>query len=77
MLLHNRQKLDNDLGARADHDLTLPLLLSIVDGVKAVIEDGCTSHFGGRFAEVLKILKLTGVELAEEISQGRTVMCGA
>lgn len=40
MLLHDREELDNDLGARADHHLALSLLLGVVDGVEAVIEDG-------------------------------------
>jgi len=73
VLLHNREELDNDLGARADHNLTLALLLSVVDGVEAVIEDGRASHLGG-IGKSLKIF-LESVDLLKvrEISQGRTV----
>ena len=47
MLLHDGKELDDNLGARADHHLTLALLLGIVDGVEAVIEDGSASHLDG------------------------------
>lgn len=45
--LHDSQELDNDLGRRSDHDLTLAGLLGIVDGVQAIVEDGSLDHFGG------------------------------
>ena len=36
VLLHNLQKLDDDLGGRSDQDLALTGLLGVVDGVKSV-----------------------------------------
>jgi len=36
MTLHDAQKLDNDLGGRADEDLALAGLLSVVDGVERI-----------------------------------------
>ena len=47
MLLHHLQELDNDLRARADHDLALASLLGIVDGLERIIEDGSLNHVGG------------------------------
>lgn len=45
MLLHQGQELDNDLGGRADQDLALATLLSVVDVVEAVVQDGDADHF--------------------------------
>jgi hypothetical protein len=45
--LHDGQELDDDLGAGPDHDLALASLLSVVDGLEAVIEDGCLDHACG------------------------------
>jgi hypothetical protein len=47
VLLHNAEELDDDLGARSDHDLSLSSLLGVVDRLEAVIEDRCSSHLGG------------------------------
>ena len=47
VLLHNLQELDDNLGARADHDLALAGLLGVVDGVERIVEDGCLDHVGG------------------------------
>lgn len=47
MTLHDLEELDNDLGRRADQDLTLAGLLGIVDGVEGVVENGSANHFGG------------------------------
>ena len=47
VLLHDRKELDDDLGARADHDLALAGLLGVVDGVERIVEDGCLDHIGG------------------------------
>ncbi len=47
MLLHDRQELDDDLGAWSDQDLTLASLLGIVDALESVVEDGGLDHFGG------------------------------
>lgn len=47
MLLHNREELDDGLGAWADEHLSLSRLLGVVDCVQAVIENGCLDHFGG------------------------------
>ena len=38
VLLHDSQKLDNDLGAWSDHDLSLASLFGIVDGIQAVVK---------------------------------------
>lgn len=54
MLLHNLEELDDDLGARADQDLTLAALLGVVDVVKSIVEDGSADHLGGIGAEILK-----------------------
>ena len=45
MLLHQRQELDDDLGGRTDQDLALATLLSVVDVVEAVVQDGNADHF--------------------------------
>lgn len=47
MALHDLEELDDDLGGRSDHDLTLASLLGIVDGVESVVENGSADHFGG------------------------------
>lgn len=47
VLLHDLEELDNDLGAGADHDLTLASLLGVVDAVEGIVEDGSADHFGG------------------------------
>ena len=47
VLLHDLQELDDDLGARADHDLALAGLLGVVDGVERIVEDGCLDHICG------------------------------
>lgn len=39
VLLHYRQKFNDDLAGRADEDLTLAHLLGIVDRVKSVVEN--------------------------------------
>lgn len=54
VLLHDRQELDNDLGGRADHNLTLASLLGVVHGVERIVEDGSLDHFGGCGIEILK-----------------------
>lgn len=45
--LHDLEELDNDLGARSDHNLTLAGLLGVVDGVERIVENGSADHFGG------------------------------
>ena len=45
MLLHDREKLDDDLGARSDHNLSLASLFGIVYGVEAVVEHRSSCHF--------------------------------
>ena len=47
VLLHNLEELDNDLGGRADQDLTLAGLLGVVDAVEGIVQDGSADHFGG------------------------------
>jgi len=39
VLLHDAEELDDDLGGRADQDLSLPRLLGVVDGVECIVED--------------------------------------
>lgn len=48
MFLHYSKELDDDLGARSDHDLSLSSLLGIVDRLEAVVEDRGSGHFDGR-----------------------------
>jgi hypothetical protein len=43
--LHHAEELDNDLGGRADEDLTLATALGVDDVVKAVVKDGYANHF--------------------------------
>jgi hypothetical protein len=45
VLLHDREELDDGLGAWADEHLALSRLLGVVDCVQAVIEDGGFDHF--------------------------------
>lgn len=47
MLLHDVEELDDDLGARSDHDLATAGLLGVVHGVKRIVENGGLDHFGG------------------------------
>lgn len=47
MLLHNRKELDDDLGARANHNLALAGLLGVVHGIERIVEDGSADHVGG------------------------------
>lgn len=47
MLLYDLEELDNDLGGWSDQDLALASLLSVVDALKSVIENGGSDHFGG------------------------------
>eukprot|EP00636_Phaeomonas_parva_P018446 CAMPEP_0118852192 /NCGR_PEP_ID=MMETSP1163-20130328/1312_1 /TAXON_ID=124430 /ORGANISM="Phaeomonas parva, Strain CCMP2877" /LENGTH=147 /DNA_ID=CAMNT_0006784601 /DNA_START=27 /DNA_END=470 /DNA_ORIENTATION=- len=44
VLLHVLQELDDDLGARAHHDLALAALLRVGDGLKSVREGGHAHH---------------------------------
>jgi hypothetical protein len=46
--LHDLEELDNDLGARANEDLPLSTLLSVVDGLQAISEDANTDHSNNR-----------------------------
>lgn len=51
VLLHDREELDDGLGAWADEHLTLSALLGVVDCVQAIVEDGSFDHVGeGRFS---------------------------
>lgn len=58
MALHDLEELDDDLGARSDHDLALAGLLTVVDGVEGIVEDGSKNHFCGIETEILKSLKV-------------------
>lgn len=69
MLLHDRQELDDDLGARSDHDLALSGLFGVVDGIKRIVENGSANHFeGSRFS-------MAGG--ATEVSEGHKVSISA
>jgi len=39
VLLHDTEELDDDLGGRADQDLSLSGLLGVVDGIERIVED--------------------------------------
>jgi len=53
VLLHDTEELDDNLGGRADEDLSLSRLLSVVDGVERIVEDGGLDHFcGSRFSSL-------------------------
>jgi hypothetical protein len=56
--LHDLEELNDDLGARSDHDLALAGLLTVVDGVEGIVEDGSKNHFCGIETEILKSLKV-------------------
>jgi hypothetical protein len=45
-VLHDREELDDGLGAWADEHLSLSRLLGVVDGVQGIVEDGGFDHFG-------------------------------
>lgn len=47
MALHDLEELGDDLGGRADHDLTLAGLLGVVDVLESIVENGSLDHFGG------------------------------
>ena len=44
VLLHDLEELDNDLGSRADDDLTLTAVLSVGDVLEGVVEDRDKNH---------------------------------
>ena len=68
VLLHDLEELDNDLGGRADQDLTLASLLGVVDALESVVENGGSDHFGGGSkVEILKSRKL-GPEVSAKTS---------
>lgn len=53
VLLHDVEELDDDLGARPDHNLALAGLLGVVHAVESIVEDGGADHgcgIGGRFS---------------------------
>lgn len=47
VLLHDLQELDDDLGRRANQDLTLAHLLGVVDALESIVENGSLDHLGG------------------------------
>jgi hypothetical protein len=55
VLLHDLEELDDDLGAGADQDLSLALLLGVVDAVEGIVKNRGANHFGG----CMEILKST------------------
>jgi hypothetical protein len=46
VLLHGLQKLDNNFGRRADHNLPLSSLFCVVDVFQRVMQYGHTNHLG-------------------------------
>jgi hypothetical protein len=48
VLLHNLQKLDDDLGGGTDDNLALAAALSVGDVHQGVVEDRNHDHFGRR-----------------------------
>lgn len=54
MLLHDREKLDDDLRARSDQDLSLSGLLGVVHAVERIVQDTRANHLGDMFDEILK-----------------------
>ena len=64
MLLHDRQELDNDLGRGTDENLSLSTLLSVVDVVQTILQNGDSDHYkilqkGGRGRGMSKQFKLS------------------
>ena len=47
MLLHDLKELDDDLGARPDHDLALAGLFGVVHALEGIVQDAGLDHFGG------------------------------
>lgn len=47
MLLHDREKLYDDLRAGSDHALSLARLFSVVDRLQRIVENGGFDHVGG------------------------------
>jgi hypothetical protein len=46
MSLHNAEELDDDLGARPDHNLTFTGLLGVVDTLESIVKNRDSHHFG-------------------------------
>jgi hypothetical protein len=61
VLLHDRQELDDNLGAGSDHDLALASLLGVVDGIERIVENGSANHFVGciRFSMAMKATEVS------------------
>jgi hypothetical protein len=51
VLLHDTEELDNNLGGWSDQDLPLSGLLSVVDGIERIVEDGGLHGDGLRFSD--------------------------
>ncbi len=49
MSLHDIEELDDDFGARSDHDLSLARLLGIVDALERVAQHTGANHGDGKF----------------------------
>ena len=64
MFLHAVQEFDNDLGARADQDLTFSGFFGVVDGIERIVEDAGLDHYGGgaRFSARLFEVRYLQVE---------------
>lgn len=45
VLLHHLQEFDDDLGGRADNDLTLAALFGIVNAFESIVQHANTDHF--------------------------------
>ena len=63
MLLHDAEKLDNDLGGGSDQNLSLSRLLGVVDGIERIVEDTCFDHCDGR-------MRFSNGRARNEVSRG-------
>ncbi len=68
MSLHDAQKLDDDLGAWSDENLTLARLLCVVDGIECIVEDACFDHCDGR-------MRFSNGKARNEVSRGAHNRC--
>jgi hypothetical protein len=47
VFLHDTEELDDNLGGRADQDLSLSRLLGVVDGIERIVQNRSFDHVGG------------------------------
>ena len=66
MLLHDTQEFDDDFGAWADEDLSLPSFFGVVNGIERIIENTCLDHCCGQ-SEILNSTEGGEVSVAGRI----------